>query len=77
MKNNRNKQAKKEGGRPKGNGRPRTGGKPSNNSSKKQGACKELGSHVFDIGRGAADLLTTTWEQVIVRVGTMMGEDIQ
>ena len=50
--------------------------KPSKDSTK-TGACKSLGTHVFDYGpKNAADQMATTWEQIVIHVGTNMGEDI-
>ena len=50
--------------------------KPSNDSTK-TGSCKSLGTHVFDYGpKNAADQMATTWEQIVIHVGTNMGEDI-
>ena len=50
--------------------------KPSKDSTK-TGACKSLDAHVFDYGpKNAADQMATTWEQIVIHVGTNMGEDI-
>jgi len=47
-----------------------TDGSPASEPAAK-GACSELGSHVFDYGsKGAADQMATTWEQIIIYVGT-------
>jgi hypothetical protein len=74
MKGRSNNKKQGGGGKPR-SGKPR-GSKPSSTSNnKKQGACKDLG--IFDIGKGAQDLLTTTWEQITVKVGSTLGEDIR
>jgi hypothetical protein len=44
----------------------------------REGACKELGPHVFDFGsHDSADLLTTSWDALKVHVGTKYNEDIK
>jgi hypothetical protein len=44
----------------------------------REGACKELGPHVFDFGSPySADLLTTSWDALKVHVGTKYNEDIK
>jgi hypothetical protein len=44
----------------------------------REGACKELGPHVFDFGSpDSADLLTTSWDALKVHVGTKYNEDIK
>ena len=71
-------------GKPKGRGgrnwnrRSNTSGRGNaNKSTKNIGANKTLGTHVFDYGsKGVADQMITTWEQIVIHVGTIMGEDI-
>jgi hypothetical protein len=44
----------------------------------REGACKGLGTHVFDFGsKDPADLLTTSWDALKVHVGTKYNEDIK
>jgi hypothetical protein len=44
----------------------------------REGACKDLGPHVFDFGsQDSADLLTTSWDALKVHVGTKYNEDIK
>jgi hypothetical protein len=44
----------------------------------REGACKELGPHVFDFGsKDSADLWTTSWDALKIQVGTKYNKDIK
>ena len=75
------KQDKKNQSRGKGRGQGRkprpTSARATTKPTTKAGANKTLGGHVFDYGsKNAADQMATTWENIIVLVGSTMGEDI-
>ena len=70
--NKSNKPGKGKAGR--GGGTSRNA---SSNSTKKSGSNKSLHGHVFDYGtKGAADQMVTTWEQIIIHIGSTLGQDI-
>ena len=74
------------GGAGRGSGNKRRAGRGGNshgskgssfNSKGKTGDNKDLGTHVFDYGpRNAADIMTTTWEKIVIYTGSKFGEDI-
>jgi hypothetical protein len=65
------------GGRGRGRGQNYTGAANASKNAPKRGLCAALGINVFDCGqKSAADQMRTSWENVVVYVGTIYGQDI-
>jgi hypothetical protein len=60
-----------------GRGRGRVQNYTGPTTPTKKGLCANLGTNVFDSGKkSAADLMLTSWENLVQYVGTNYGQDI-